>query len=62
MIKVGIIGADGSMGRRIITKSFEDENIRIISAYSEHNSSDIGTDIGIIAGYDIQNIKIKSIE
>ncbi|MHA1793776.1 MAG: 4-hydroxy-tetrahydrodipicolinate reductase [Promethearchaeota archaeon] len=50
MIKVGILGADGSMGKIIARLAIEDENMQLSCAYTEINSPNIGTDAGTLIG------------
>ncbi|MHA1729681.1 MAG: 4-hydroxy-tetrahydrodipicolinate reductase [Promethearchaeota archaeon] len=62
MIKIGILGSDGSMGRYIIPMAIKDKELSIISAYTIPNSENIGSDIGTLASAPPQNVKIRSVE
>lgn len=68
MINIGVIGAAGRMGRRIIALANEDADVNITAAYEYPKSEFIGQDAGILAGigeigikieYDIENAKNK---
>jgi 4-hydroxy-tetrahydrodipicolinate reductase len=62
MIKIGILGVDGSMGRLILGIALKDKDIQVISGYSIPNSPNIGMDIGMLVGLPNQNVKVQSIE
>ncbi|MCP4761506.1 MAG: 4-hydroxy-tetrahydrodipicolinate reductase [archaeon] len=61
MIKIGIIGADGSMGRLIASLAIKDEDISIVLAYTIPESPNIGMDVGTMVGTPPINTIIKSI-
>lgn len=62
MIKIGLLGSDGSMGRLIADLAIKDEDISIAAAYTIPGSPNIGTDIGLLTGNKDQGVKIISIE
>ena len=60
-IKVGILGADGSMGRFISRLVIEDADLVISHAYTIPDSPKLGTDIGILVGRPKQGVEIVDI-
>ncbi|MFX0101399.1 MAG: 4-hydroxy-tetrahydrodipicolinate reductase [Candidatus Hodarchaeota archaeon] len=62
MIKLGLLGSDGSMGRLIGDLAIKDDDITIIAAYTIPSSPNIGTDIGSLTGNKEQDVKIVSID
>lgn len=62
MIKVGILGADGSMGRLILGIALKDKDIQVINGYSIPNSPNIGMDLGALVGLSPINVKVQSVE
>jgi 4-hydroxy-tetrahydrodipicolinate reductase len=50
MIKLGILGADGSMGKMITGQALEDPELKIIHAYTIPESPNIGKDLGLLVG------------
>jgi len=61
-LKLGILGAAGSMGRHIMKLSINDKEIRIVKAYEVPSSPFIGIDVGNIVGESVQSVKIESVE
>jgi 4-hydroxy-tetrahydrodipicolinate reductase len=62
MIKIGILGVDGSMGRLILGIALKDKDIQVISGYSIPNSPNIGIDVGLLVGQPPQKVKVQSVE
>ena len=62
MVKIGILGAAGSMGRLIMSTALKDEDVKIIYTYDIPSCPNLGMDIGSVVGIKQQNIKITSIE
>ncbi|MCB4203882.1 4-hydroxy-tetrahydrodipicolinate reductase [Deferribacterales bacterium Es71-Z0220] len=60
MVNIGVIGAAGRMGRRIIALSGEDANTNITAAYEYSKSEFLGQDSGTLAGIGETGIKIES--
>jgi len=50
IMKLAILGADGSMGRIIAGLAIGDSDIEIVSAYTEPNGPAVGIDIGMLVG------------
>ncbi|MDO5552879.1 MAG: 4-hydroxy-tetrahydrodipicolinate reductase [Planctomycetia bacterium] len=48
--KVGIFGAAGRMGRRLIALGSQDEQLRIVAALDAANHPELGRDAGTLAG------------
>ncbi|MHA1342249.1 MAG: 4-hydroxy-tetrahydrodipicolinate reductase [Promethearchaeota archaeon] len=62
MLKLGILGVAGSMGRHIARLAIKDEEIKITKAYEIPQSPYINVDVGTLVGESPQNVKIESIE
>lgn len=60
MVKIGMIGACGRMGRRIIALASQDKEIEVTAGYEYPESEFIGEDLGILAGIGEINIKVES--
>jgi 4-hydroxy-tetrahydrodipicolinate reductase len=60
MIKIGIVGACGRMGRRITALASQDNEIEVTAGYEYSESEFIGEDLGILAGIGEINIKVES--
>ncbi|UDQ96698.1 4-hydroxy-tetrahydrodipicolinate reductase [Lentisphaerota bacterium WC36G] len=58
MIKVGIIGAAGRMGKRFITNIVESDDLQLSGALEIANSPFLGMDAAVIAGCGESGIKI----
>ncbi len=58
MIKVGIIGAAGRMGKRLIANIVEANDLQLSGALEISSSPFLGMDAGIIAGVTASDIKI----
>ncbi len=50
MIKIGVAGAAGKMGRRITALSKEYEGLQLAGAFERKGHSEIGKDAGVLAG------------
>lgn len=50
MVKIGVAGAAGKMGRRITALSKEYEDLQLTGAFEKKGHEDIGTDIGTLVG------------
>ncbi|MBD3187678.1 4-hydroxy-tetrahydrodipicolinate reductase [Candidatus Bathyarchaeota archaeon] len=60
-MKIGIIGADGSMGRHVGRLALDDESIEITCAFTEEGSQNVGTDIGTLVGRKETGITLKEV-
>jgi 4-hydroxy-tetrahydrodipicolinate reductase len=60
MVNIGVIGAAGRMGRRIIALSSEDAIANVTAAYEYSESEFLGQDSGTLAGIGGTGIKIES--
>ena len=57
-MKIGILGADGSMGRIIAGLAIGDPDIEIVAAFTEPNGPAVGTDIGMLVGKKVIGVEI----
>ena len=62
MIKVGLLGADGSMGRLILGLAFQEEDMKIVSAFTLPDSPNLGMDIGLLTGSPLKDVTLSSVE
>lgn len=61
MIKVGILGANGRMGRVLIDAAYQHSEIALGFASVRENSSFVGLDAGELAGINKQYVKVTAI-
>ncbi len=59
MIKLGIVGACGRMGKRIAFFASDGDFFEISAALEQHNHSQIGKDYGSVAGIDCGELKVS---
>lgn len=59
MIKIGIAGAAGKMGARLVALSKEYEGLQLAGAFERKGHPDLGKDSGIIAGIGENGVKIS---
>ncbi|MDP8299759.1 MAG: 4-hydroxy-tetrahydrodipicolinate reductase [Candidatus Tantalella remota] len=60
MIKIGIAGACGKMGKRIADLAFQDADVEISAAFEHPDNPDVGGDIGTIAGSKAVGVAVSS--
>lgn len=60
VLKVGVNGAAGRMGQRVIALASQDSSLRIAAAYESENSLRLGQDAGEVAGIGRINVPIAS--
>lgn len=60
MLRLGMIGAAGRMGRRIIALSSEDKDISVAGALEYEKSSFLGQDAGVVAGCGNLGVEISA--
>ncbi len=60
MIKIGVAGAAGKMGSRIVALSNEYEGLRVTAAFERKGHKEIGKDSGSIAGSGESGIKLAA--
>lgn len=58
MLKIGIVGAGGRMGRNLITAVQNAEGVELGAAFERKGSSLVGADAGEVAGVGTLNVKI----
>ncbi len=59
MIKIGIIGACGRMGRRIASLAVEDEIFELVCAIERQGHPEIGKKYGTLIGFDDVNVIVS---
>ena len=59
MIRTIVSGANGKMGRRICALMEQDSDLELVGAIESKNSSEIGSDIGVVCGIGKKDIEIK---
>lgn len=59
MIRIGVAGACGKMGSRIVSLSREYEGLKLVGAFERKGHPDTGKDIGIITGIGETGIKLS---
>lgn len=57
-MRIGIVGADGRMGRMLLREVIGDETCELIGAISQHDSPAEGVDAGMLAGLDPCGVRI----
>lgn len=50
MLKVGVNGAAGRMGQRVVALAVQDHGLKVVAAYEAENSPRLGQDAGVLAG------------
>jgi len=60
MTRVTMIGVTGRMGRAIVRAASESAEIGIVAGIASASSSELGKDIGTLAGLDVSGIKVTS--
>jgi len=60
VLKVGVNGAAGRMGQRVIALAAQDSSLRIAAAYESENSLRLGQDAGDVAGIGRINVPIAA--
>ncbi|TDJ26853.1 MAG: 4-hydroxy-tetrahydrodipicolinate reductase [Gammaproteobacteria bacterium] len=58
MIKIAIAGAAGRMGRHLVQACAESKNMTLKQAIERSDNSLLGSDAGIVAGIEVQNVLI----
>ena len=61
MIRVAIAGAAGRMGRNLVHACALSEHTRLTQATDKPGNSLIGTDAGVVAGIEPQNVMISEV-
>lgn len=61
MIKIGILGIDGAMGRLILDLALKEDEISVTHGYTIPESENIGMDIGSLVGAESQEVKVTDI-
>ena len=59
-LKLGVNGAAGRMGQRVVALATEDKSLRVTAAYESSTSPRLGQDAGILAGIGSLNLPIRS--
>lgn len=59
-IKLGVNGAAGRMGQRVVALAAQDSKFHVVEAYEAANSSKLGRDAGEIAGAGTLGVPIRS--
>jgi 4-hydroxy-tetrahydrodipicolinate reductase len=59
-LKLGVNGAAGRMGQRVVALATQDKALRVTAAYESAASSRLGQDVGELAGIGKLNIPIQS--
>ena len=60
MVRIGISGVCGKMGRRIAALALEDPDIKIASALEGEGHADLGKDLGLVLGSGKMGITVTS--
>lgn len=58
LIKIGIVGAAGRMGKKLIKSIIKNKRLKLTAAFEKENSDFIGIDVGKLVGLNFLNIKI----
>lgn len=61
-IRIGLLGADGSMGQMIARIGFQHTDIQFTHAYTITDSPNIGKDLGLLIGQKATGIQLKDTE
>lgn len=59
-IRIGVCGAGGRMGRRIVSAILRDERTALAFAFAAPNDNNIGADAGLLAGESASGVMLQS--
>lgn len=59
-IRIGVQGAAGRMGQRVIALAVKDTSLKVTAAYESATSSALGKDAGLVAGVEPLGVAISS--
>jgi 4-hydroxy-tetrahydrodipicolinate reductase len=59
-LKLGVNGAAGRMGQRVVALATQDKSLRVVAAYESASSPSLGRDAGELAGIGKLNVPIQS--
>jgi 4-hydroxy-tetrahydrodipicolinate reductase len=62
MINIGIAGAAGKMGRALVRAVAKEPKLKLAAAWDKPGHELLGQDIGVIAGTEVQNIKLQEVK
>ena len=60
MLRLGVNGAAGRMGQRVVALATQDPGLKVTAAYESATSSKVGQDIGTLAGIGELGVRITS--
>ncbi len=60
MIRIGIIGVTGRMGRAIVRAAGEVSDVKVVAGVASASSKELGKDIGELAGVAASGVKVNS--
>ncbi|MGI9337600.1 MAG: 4-hydroxy-tetrahydrodipicolinate reductase [Gammaproteobacteria bacterium] len=59
-MRIGVCGAGGKMGRRIVSAILRDKNARLAFAFAPPDDDNLQVDAGLLAGEDACGVKLQS--
>lgn len=59
-IRIGVCGAGGKMGRRIVGAVLRDESVQLSCAFAPPNDENLQVDAGLLVGEDACGVKLQS--
>ena len=59
-IRIAVAGANGRMGRRILSLASEDPELQIVGALERGDSEALGSDVGSLIGKDLFGVRVTS--